>query len=149
MSSLRIGVLHGPNLNLLGRRNLEVYGTLTLSEIDARLEDRAKALGVSLDAFQANHEGALIDWLQAGADQVSGYVVNAAAFTHTSVALRDALEAVDLPFVEVHMSNIFARESFRRASLLSDLAVGVVTGFGEISYVLGLEALVEHLRSGQ
>ena len=149
MSSLRIGVLHGPNLNLLGRRNLEVYGTLTLSEIDARLEDRANALGVSLDAFQANDEGALIDWLQAGADQVSGYVVNAAAFTHTSVALRDALEAVDLPFVEVHMSNIFARESFRRASLLSDLAVGVVTGFGEISYVLGLEALVEHLRSGQ
>jgi 3-dehydroquinate dehydratase-2 len=149
MSSLRIGVLHGPNLNLLGSRKPETYGTLTLSEIDTRLRDRAATLDASLDTFQANHEGALIDRIQAGVGEVDGWVVNAAAFTHTSVALRDALEAVDLPFVEVHMSNVFARESFRRASLLSDLAVGVVTGFGENSYLLGLQALIEHIRAGQ
>jgi 3-dehydroquinate dehydratase-2 len=143
---LTIGVLHGPNLNLLGRREPEVYGRTTLEEIDARLVEVAAELGVVVEAFQSNAEGDLIDWIHARAGRVAGFVVNAGAYTHTSVALRDALVGVGRPFVEVHLSNVYAREPFRRRSLLAPVAVGVVTGFGAESYVLGLIGLVRRLR---
>ena len=145
MSRLRIGVLHGPNLNLLGQRETDVYGVQKLDEIDDSLKRRAEVLEVDVEPFQSNVEGELVGRVQNGA--VDAWIVNAAAYTHTSVALRDALVAVDQPFVEVHLSNIFSREAFRRTSLLSDVAVGVVTGFGLQSYLLGLEAIVGHLRS--
>jgi 3-dehydroquinate dehydratase-2 len=143
--SVRIGVLHGPNLNTLGRREPEVYGTTTLAEINAIIGESADAAGVEITSFQSNLEGALVDWIQAEASQVTGWVVNAAGFTHSSVALRDALVASGHPFVEVHISNVFAREEFRHHSVLADVAVGVVTGFGPESYVLGLRGLLTHL----
>jgi 3-dehydroquinate dehydratase-2 len=144
--TLRVLVVHGPNLNLLGVREPEVYGRTTLAEIDARLADQAKAAGVELRTFQSNHEGELIDRIQEARGWASGILVNPGGLTHTSVALRDALLASSLPVVEVHLSNIFAREPFRRHSYVSDLAVGVVTGFGPESYRLGLEALLGRLR---
>jgi 3-dehydroquinate dehydratase-2 len=140
---VRILVLHGPNLNRLGRREPSVYGRTTLAEIDARLVALGRTLGAAVETFQSNHEGALIDRLHAAADEgVRGVVVNPGGLTHTSVALRDALLAVGLPFVEVHLSNVHAREPFRRHSYLSDVAVGVVTGFGADSYELGLRGLL-------
>lgn len=144
---MRIGVLHGPNLDVLGSREPDVYGAVTLAEIDARLDERAAELGAELDRIQSNHEGDLVDWIRDRSGNVDGWLVNAAALTHTSVALRDALVAGGRPYVEVHLSNIFAREPFRRRSLLADRAVGIVAGFRASSYVLGLTALVEHLRS--
>jgi 3-dehydroquinate dehydratase II len=144
--ALRIGVIHGPNLNLLGRREPAIYGAVTLAEIDAALARLAEQLGASVGCFQANGEGALVDHVQATADSVAGFLVNAGAYTHTSVALRDALLAAERPFIEVHLSNVFAREPFRRRSLLADRALGVVSGFGANSYFLGLRALIEHLR---
>lgn len=141
----RIGVLHGPNLNLLGRREPEVYGHATLEDVDGIVAEAAGGLGAEIVAFQSNLEGALVDWIQAEAGRVDGWIVNAGGFTHTSVALRDALLAAGRPFVEVHLSNVFARESFRHTSLLADAAVGVVAGFGPASYVLGLRGLLEHL----
>jgi len=143
--SARIGVLHGPNLNTLGQREPEVYGAMTLAEIDSLVGEAASVSGVEVVAFQSNVEGALVDWIQAEAASVAGWVVNAAGFTHSSVALRDALVASGRPFVEVHISNVFAREDFRHRSLLADAAVGVVTGFGPNSYVLGLQGLVGRL----
>lgn len=144
-SRRRIGVLHGPNLNLLGRREPDVYGSATLDDVNGIVEAAAAELGAEVAAFQSNLEGALVDWIQAEADRVDGWIVNAAGFTHTSVALRDALLAAERPFVEVHLSNVFARESFRHTSLLADAAVGVVVGFGADSYVLGLRGLLAHL----
>ena len=143
---MQIAVINGPNLNLLGVREPERYGTLTLSEIEARVRERAGSLGADIAWFQSNHEGALVDAIQALRGSADGALVNAAALTHTSVAVRDALLAVSVPFVEVHLSNIWAREEERRKSLLADLAVGVVAGFGADSYLLGLEALVGWLR---
>lgn len=143
---MTIGVLHGPNLNLLGRREPEVYGRTTLEEINDRLAVLASELGARIEAFQANGEGELIDRIQAMADRAAGFLVNAGAYTHTSVALRDALLGVGRPFVEVHLSNVHAREAFRRRSLLAPKAVGVVVGFGVQSYCLGLRGLVRHLR---
>ncbi|WP_419935083.1 type II 3-dehydroquinate dehydratase [Candidatus Palauibacter sp.] len=145
MSLKRIGVLNGPNLNLLGRREPRHYGTQTLAEIEALLLSRAGAAGAALIFFQSNDEGEIVDWVQANTDRVDAWLVNAAALTHTSVALRDALAGSARPFVEVHLSNVFAREPFRHTSLLSDLAVGVIAGFRASSYLFGLEALVEHL----
>jgi 3-dehydroquinate dehydratase-2 len=144
---VRIAVLNGPNLNLLGQREPEIYGRASLAEIEAATRERARALGVECSWTQSNHEGELVDAIQQLRGQTDGIVINAAAFTHTSLALRDALLAVHVPFVEVHLSNIFAREPERRRSLLADLAVGVVTGFGAESYRLGLEGLVGHLAS--
>lgn len=141
----RIGILHGPNLNLLGRREPEVYGDGTLEELDAAVAAAGVELGVEVIAFQSNVEGVLVDWIQAEAERVDGWVVNAAGFTHTSVALRDALVASERPFVEVHLSNVFERESFRHVSVLADVAVGVVSGFGASSYVLGLRGLLSGL----
>ena len=140
-------MLNGPNLNLLGEREPEVYGRTTLEEIEARTRARAQALGVELSWRQTNHEGELVDAVQGLKGRADGAVINAAAFTHTSLALRDAVLAVRVPFVEVHLSNIFAREPERRRSVLADVAVGVVTGFGAESYRLGLEGLVGYLAS--
>jgi len=143
---VHIAVIDGPNLNLLGVREPERYGTTTLEGIRAALRERAGRLGVDLGFFQSNHEGALVDAVQALRGAADGALVNAAAYTHTSVALRDALLAVGVPFVEVHLSNVWAREEFRHRSLLADLAVGVVAGFGADSYLLALDALVGWLR---
>ncbi|HEX5521735.1 MAG TPA: type II 3-dehydroquinate dehydratase [Longimicrobiaceae bacterium] len=144
---MRIAVVHGPNLNLLGRREPEHYGRATLAEIDARLVALGESLGAEVETFQSNGEGALIDHVQRAADRVAGFVVNAGGYTHTSVALRDALAAVARPYVEVHLSNVWARESFRHRSLLSEGALGVVGGFGAESYLLGLRAVVAHLQA--
>src|SRR5512141_2132385 len=139
---MRIAVLYDPSLNLLGRREPEVYGRATLADIEAALRQAAADRGVEIDWFQSNHEGALIDAVQALPGRVDGALVNAGALTHTSLALRDAMLAVRLPFVEVHLSNIFAREPARRQTLLADLAVGLVCGFGAQSYLLGLDAIL-------
>ena len=143
---MRIGVVHGPNLNLLGQREPEVYGRSTLTELDGSLAELGGDLGCEITCFQSNSEGGLVDHIQRIAPDVSGFVINAGAYTHTSVALRDALIGVARPFVEVHLSNVFARESFRQHSYLSDRAIGLVAGFGVESYLLGLRALVAHLR---
>jgi len=139
-------VLHGPNLNLLGTREPEVYGRATLAEIDADLARRAGAAGHALESFQANAEHALVERIQAARGDGTDFVlINPAAFTHTSVAIRDALAAVALPFIEVHLSNPHAREPFRHTSYFSDLAVGVVAGFGPLSYGLALAAAIRQL----
>jgi 3-dehydroquinate dehydratase II len=143
---VRIAIVHGPNLNLLGTREPEVYGRATLAEIDRSLVALAAELGAEADSFQSNHEGALVDHVHAAAARVDGFVVNAGAYTHTSIALRDALAGVARPYVEVHLSNVFARERFRHRSHLAPGALGVVSGFGPDSYRLGLRALLEHLR---
>jgi len=144
---VRIAVLNGPNLNLLGEREPELYGRRSLADIEAATRQRATALGVECSWTQSNHEGELVEAIQALRGRADGALINAAAYTHTSLAVRDALLAVRVPFVEVHLSNIFAREPERRRSLLADLAVGVVTGFGAASYRLGLEGLVGYLQS--
>jgi len=142
-----IAVLNGPNLNMLGEREPEIYGRASLADIERMIKERARALGVECTWVQTNHEGELVEAIQALKGHADGAVINAAAFTHTSLAVRDALLAVHVPFVEVHLSNIFGREPERRRSLLADLAVGVVTGFGADSYRLGLEGLVGRLQS--
>ena len=143
----RIAVLNGPNLNLLGEREPEIYGRTSLADIERMTKESARALGVECTWIQTNHEGELVEAIQGLKGRADGAVINAAAFTHTSLAVRDALLAVRVPFVEVHLSNIFGREPERRRSLLADLAVGVVTGFGADSYRLGLEGLVGRLKS--
>jgi len=141
-------VLHGPNLNLLGNREPEVYGRDTLAGIDADLAARAQAAGHGLTAFQSNAEAALVDRVQAAREDGTAFILlNPAAFTHTSVALRDALAAIGVPFIEVHLSNPHAREPFRRTSYFSDLAVGIVSGFGADSYRLALQAALARLAS--
>jgi 3-dehydroquinate dehydratase-2 len=143
---VRIAVLNGPNLNLLGLREPEVYGTDTLADVERAVRERAAAARVDLSWFQTNSEGELVDHVQALRGAADGALINAAAFTHTSWAVRDAVLAVRVPFVEVHLSNVFAREPARRHSLLADLAVGMVAGFGSRSYLLAFDALVAHLR---
>jgi 3-dehydroquinate dehydratase II len=138
----RIVVLHGPNLNLLGTREPEVYGHTTLADIDADLARWAAQLGVDLTTFQSNHEGALIDEIQAARGQAAAIIINPGGYTHTSVALRDALAAVALPVIEVHLSNVAAREEFRHRSLIAPIAVGQIVGLGAIGYRLALEAAV-------
>ncbi len=144
---MRVAVLNGPNLNLLGTREPELYGTNRLEDIERAVRARANELGVEIAWSQTNHEGELIELIQALDGSADGALVNAAALTHTSLAVRDALLAVGTPFVEVHLSNIFAREEARRRSLFADLAVGIVAGFGADSYLLGLDALVSHVKA--
>jgi 3-dehydroquinate dehydratase-2 len=143
---MRILLLNGPNLNLLGSREPGLYGAQTLAVIEAELRQRAAALKVELESFQSNHEGALVDRIHAAAGAVDGILINAGAFTHTSIALRDALLGVAIPFVELHLSNVHAREPFRAQSYLADKAMGVISGFGPASYRLALEGLIERLR---
>ena len=145
---MRITVLNGPNLNLLGSREPEVYGRTTLAELEAMVREEADRLGVTLTWYQTNHEGEFVDAVQGLATSADGALVNAGAFTHTSLAIRDAFLAVRVPFVEVHLSNLFAREPERRHSRLADLAIGVITGFGPAGYQLGLRALVARLVGG-
>ncbi|MDR2261511.1 MAG: type II 3-dehydroquinate dehydratase [Azoarcus sp.] len=143
----RILVLHGPNLNLLGTREPDIYGRTTLADIHVAMESRARADGVQLESFQSNHEGQLIDRIQAAAvEGIDFIIINPAAYTHTSIALRDALAAVRIPFVEVHLSNIHARESFRRHSYFSELAVGVICGLGAHGYLAALDFALARLR---
>jgi 3-dehydroquinate dehydratase II len=142
---VRLAVVSGPNLNLLGRREPHIYGSTTLPQIEARLKALGAELGVEVETFQSNSEGALIDFIQEAGSRVDGFIVNAGGLTHTSVSLRDALLGIGRPFVEVHVTNPAAREQFRHGSLLSDAAAGVVAGFGAESYVLGLQGLVAKL----
>jgi 3-dehydroquinate dehydratase-2 len=144
---VHIAVVNGPNLNLLGVREPGRYGTATLADIETAVRARARALGADISWFQSNHEGELVEAVQALRGRADGALINAAAFTHTSLAIRDAALAAEVPFVEVHLTNIWAREEERHRSLLADLAVGVVAGFGARSYLLALEAMVGWLQA--
>ena len=144
---MRIAVLNGPNLNLLGVREPELYGSDSLEDIESAVRDRARSEGVEILWHQTNHEGEFVDLVQGLRGNVAGALVNAAGFTHTSLAIRDAFLAVRVPFVEVHLSNIFAREPERRHSLLADIAVGIVSGFGSLGYLLAFDALIAHVKS--
>jgi 3-dehydroquinate dehydratase II len=139
-------VLHGPNLNLLGKREPGVYGSKTLAEINRIIERESQALAVNVSFFQSNHEGALVDVIHEAMDKHQGILINPAAYTHTSVALRDAIAAVNIPTVEVHLSNIHRREAFRQHSYIAPIAIGQISGFGAESYRLGLQALVAYLQ---
>ena len=145
---MRVLLLNGPNLNLLGLREPGLYGAQTLAAIEADLNRQAEALGVDLACFQSNHEGALVDRIHAARGEVDGILINAGAYTHTSIALRDALLGVAIPYVELHLSNVHAREAFRHHSVLADKALGVICGFGPGSYGLALQGLVQRLRQG-
>ena len=145
---MRIAVLNGPNLNLLGEREPELYGRTSLADIEGMVREAAKGLGAEIDWFQTNHEGEMVEAVQRLRGRADGALINAAALTHSSLGLRDALLAVRVPFVELHLSNIFAREPERRHSVIADLALGMVTGFGAQSYLLALQALTGRLRAG-
>ncbi|PZO14744.1 MAG: type II 3-dehydroquinate dehydratase [Leptolyngbya foveolarum] len=144
---LSILVLNGPNLNMLGKREPTIYGARTLQDISSELEKTAASLEVLLTFFQSNHEGVLVDKIQAALALYQGILINPGAYTHTSVAIRDAIAAVSLPTVEVHLSNVHQREAFRQHSYIAPVAIGQISGFGSDSYRLGLEGLVQHLRS--
>lgn len=145
---MRVTVLNGPNLNLLGEREPALYGSASLADVERAVRERSRTLGLDLTWHQTNHEGGFVELVQQLPKTADGALINAAAFTHTSLAIRDAVLAVRVPFVEVHLSNIYAREPARRTSLLADLAIGVVAGFGTQSYLLGLDALAAHLARG-
>ncbi|MFE1747577.1 type II 3-dehydroquinate dehydratase [Coleofasciculus sp. H7-2] len=146
MGTVTILVLHGPNLNLLGLREPGIYGSVTLDEINRLLEQEGQTLDCKVFTLQSNHEGVLVDAIQNAFGQHQGILMNAGAYTHTSVAIRDAIAAVNLPTVEVHLSNIYRREAFRHHSYIAPVAIGQISGFGAESYRLGLHALVHHLR---
>ena len=146
---MRILLINGPNLNLLGTRNPEVYGSMTLQDIVDRVTQRGEQLGAEIVAFQSNSEGAIIDFIQANAPDADGILINAGAFTHYSLAIRDAFEAVEKPFVEVHISNVHAREEFRHHSVLADIAVAQVAGLGWRGYIAALDSLVGILKERQ
>jgi 3-dehydroquinate dehydratase-2 len=143
----RFLVLHGPNLNLLGVREQSVYGNLSLKEVDVAIQELAKQEGIRVDIRQSNVEGELVTWIQEAKDRFDAIVINPAAYTHTSVAIRDAISAVAIPTVEVHLSNIHKRESFRRRSYIAGVALGQISGFGLAGYLLGIRAALEHLKA--
>lgn len=142
----KILVLHGPNLNLLGTREPEIYGRTTLQDINDRMEKRAAAAGIAMDFLQSNHEGVLVDAVQAANHKYDYIIFNAAAFTHYSIALRDAIAAIDVPVIEVHLSNIHKREEFRHTSVLAPVAMGQICGLGAESYMAALEAIIYKLK---
>jgi 3-dehydroquinate dehydratase-2 len=142
-------VIHGPNLNLLGRRETHLYGSTALEEIDGRLTHRAAALGLDLDIVQTNHEGVMVETIQKAMSGYAGIVINPAAFTHYSIAVRDALAAVPVPIVEVHLSNIYSREEFRRHSVVAPVVEGQISGLGPLGYLLALEAIAELVGGGK
>lgn len=146
MAKMQVLVLNGPNLNLLGKRQPEIYGSLSLSEIEQQVRTLAKELGIEIDFRQSNSEAELIDWIHNSAGKFGALVINPAAYTHTSLALRDAISAVGIPTVEIHISNIHRREPFRHHSYIAEVAVGQIAGFGAKSYLLGLRAAVELLQ---
>jgi 3-dehydroquinate dehydratase II len=146
LSNLSVLILHGPNLNLLGLREPQIYGASTLAQIDDRLVELGLSLGAKVESLQSNHEGVLVDAIHAARLRHHGIVINAGAYTHTSVAIRDAIAGVKIPTVEVHLSNIHQRESFRHHSYISGVVVGQISGFGSHSYELGLRAIVTHLQ---
>ena len=146
MAKKKILVLNGPNLNLLGKRQPEIYGTLTLAQIEQRIRALAKELGIEIEVRQSNSEGELVTWIQEAANKFGAIVINPAAYTHTSLAMRDAVSAVGIPTVEIHISNIHRREPFRHHSYIAEVAVGQIAGFGATSYLLGLRAAAELLQ---
>jgi 3-dehydroquinate dehydratase II len=147
LRQLSVLVLHGPNLNLLGLREPGIYGVSTLAEIDTKLVELGRSLDTAVQSLQSNHEGVLVDAIHSAREQYQGIVINAGAYTHTSIAIRDAIAAVQIPTVEVHLSNIYKREQFRHHSYLASIVVGQISGFGANSYYLGLQALVAHLEN--
>lgn len=149
VSQEKILVIHGPNLNLLGKREPEIYGTTTLEDINSMLREKAKHLGLELTIIQTNHEGVIIDTIQQAQTMYACIIINPAAFTHYSIAVRDALAAVSVPAIEVHLSNIYQREEFRHHSVVSPVAVGQIAGFGANSYLLALEAASFLVRSSK
>ena len=143
---MNILLINGPNLNLLGAREPEIYGNQTLDQLEKELMQIAKKNEIKLECYQSNHEGKIVDKIQASFGNVNGILINAGALTHTSVALRDALVGTNIPFIELHISNIFNRERFRKESFLTDKAIGIISGFGVYSYFLSLEALINYLK---
>lgn len=143
---MKILVIHGPNLSLLGQRETDIYGSITLEDINSALSKKASSLKVELEIFQSNSEADIIDKVISEKDDIAGILINPAAYTHTSVAIRDCIAGVNLPTVEVHISNVYAREDFRKTSLIAPVCIGQISGFGLDSYLLGLEALVSYLR---
>jgi 3-dehydroquinate dehydratase-2 len=146
-SDEKIAVVNGPVLNLLGTREPCIYGDIDLKGLEKRIEERAAELGVQVEFFQSNHEGAILDYLQSLMGKVSGIILNPGGLTHTSVTLRDSLLAIDIPFIEIHLSNIFDREYFRVKSLISDISVGFISGLGWFGYILALEGILEYLKN--
>lgn len=149
LHQLCILVLHGPNLNLLGHREPKFYGTVTLDDINRLLVEEAQVLGATVSCLQSNHEGVLVDEIHRALGKHEGILINAGAYTHTSIAIRDALCAVKIPAVEVHLSNIYQREGFRHHSYIAPVAIGQISGFGAESYRLGLQALIRHIRKSK
>lgn len=139
----KILVIHGPNLNMLGKREPEIYGKTTLAEINSELEDFGRSLGIEVETFQSNHEGAIVDKIQQVFGQCSGIIINPAAYTHTSVAIRDALLLLNVPIIEIHLSNIYKREAFRHKSFVSDIATAQLCGFGAMGYRMAIEAMAK------
>jgi len=142
----KILVIHGPNLDLLGKREIDIYGKVTIDEINGALKKKASASGIELEAMQSNHEGDIVDAIGRSKEKFDAIIINPAAYTHTSVAIRDAVAAVDIPIIEVHLSNIYAREEFRHTSLIAPVAKGQIAGFGKDSYLLALDAAVSVLK---
>ena len=141
----KVLVIHGPNLNLLGKREVDIYGEVTIDAINSELERIAVSRGVALTIIQSNHEGEIVEAIGSSVKNFGAIVINPAAYTHTSIAIRDAISAVKVPVVEVHLSNIYSREEFRHTSMIAPVAKGQITGFGKMSYILGLEAAIELL----
>ncbi|MBW1940623.1 MAG: type II 3-dehydroquinate dehydratase [Deltaproteobacteria bacterium] len=142
----KVLVIHGPNLNMLGKREPDVYGKTTLDEINKNLENQGKSLGLAVETFQSNHEGAIVDKIQDAGEPQSGLIINPAAYTHTSIAIRDAILLLDIPVIEIHLSNIYKREPFRHKSMIADVAAGQISGFGTYGYKMALDAITEMIK---
>lgn len=147
MGSHRVLVIHGPNLNMLGKREPDIYGKTTLAEIDGGLKEYGEKTGIVVETFQSNHEGDIVEKIQKALGKYNGLIINPAAYTHTSIAIRDAILLLDIPVIEIHLSNIYKREALRHKSLISDIATSLITGFGASGYILALEGLTKMIQS--